>query len=170
MKKLIRFLNERLPLGSSLRSFLDQPQPPNVGWKHTLGSALLFLITIQVLTGGVLIAFFAPTPDHAWESLKYLADHNTMGNLVRGIHVWGSSFLIIVVTLHILRIVFTGSYKRPRELNWTIGLTSNSWFLIYWLSSSLGSKRILGNPGWHRNGIHSTHTRAFYGNFSARRC
>ncbi len=124
MKKLIRFLNERLPLGSSLRSFLDQPQPPNVGWKHTLGSALLFLITIQVLTGGVLIAFFAPTPDHAWESLKYLADHNTMGNLVRGIHVWGSSFLIIVVTLHILRIVFTGSYKRPRELNWTIGLTS----------------------------------------------
>ena len=124
MKQLLRFLAERLPMGSALRAFFYEPQPPNVGWKHTLGSALLFLLTVQFLTGGVLLAFYAPTPDHAWASLKYLADHNTMGNLVRGLHIWGATFLIVMMTLHILRVVYTGSYKRPRELTWVIGLAS----------------------------------------------
>ncbi len=124
MKRLLRFLDERLPLRSVLRALFYEPQPPSVGWKHTLGSALLFLITVQFLTGGVLLAFYAPTPDHAWASLKHLADHNTMGNLVRGLHIWGATFLIVMVTLHILRVVHAGSYKRPRELNWVIGLAS----------------------------------------------
>ncbi len=124
MRTLLRFLDERIPLRSPFRAFLDEPQPSNVGWRHTFGSALLFLLTAQFLTGGVLLAFYAPTPDHAWESLKHLADHNTMGSLVRSLHVWGATFLIVVVTLHILRVVFAGAYKRPRELNWVIGLAS----------------------------------------------
>ena len=85
---------------------------------------LLFLLIVQFLTGGVLLFFYAPTPDHAWESLRHLEEHNKPGDLVRGIHVWGTSFMIVVATLHILRVVFAGAYKRPRELNWMVGVVS----------------------------------------------
>ena len=124
MRALIQFLDERLPLRTPLRAFLSDPQPSSVGWHHTLGSALLFLLIVQFLTGGVLLLFYAPTPDHAWESLRHLEEHNKPGDLVRGIHVWGASFMIVVATLHILRVVFAGAYKRPRELNWMVGMVS----------------------------------------------
>ncbi len=124
MRALIQFLDERLPLRRPLRTFLDDPQPPSVGWRHTLGSSLLFLLTVQFLTGGVLMLFYAPTPDHAWESLRHLEEHNKPGALVRALHVWGASFMIVAVTLHILRVVIAGAYKRPRELNWMAGMLS----------------------------------------------
>ena len=76
MRALIQFLDERLPLRTPLRAFLSDPQPSSVGWHHTLGSALLFLLIVQFLTGGVLLLFYAPTPDHAWESLRHLEEHN----------------------------------------------------------------------------------------------
>ncbi len=115
-------LNQRLPLGPAIRRFLGEPQPPNVGWLHTFGSALLFLLVVQTLTGGVLLLFYAPTPDHAWESLSHLADHVSSVHLVRSLHVWGASLLIVVVTLHILRVVVHGAYRAPRELNWLSGV------------------------------------------------
>ncbi len=124
MRALIQFLDERLPLRTPLRTFLDDPQPPSVGWRHTLGSSLLFLLTVQFLTGGVLMLFYAPTPDHAWESLRHLEEHNKPGALVRALHVWGASFMIVAATLHILRVVIAGAYKRPRELNWMAGMLS----------------------------------------------
>ena len=124
MRALIQFLDERLPLRTPLRAFFSDPQPSSVGWHHTLGSALLFLLIVQFLTGGVLLLFYAPTPDHAWESLRHLEEHNKPGDLVRGVHVWGASFMIVVATLHILRVVFAGAYKRPRELNWMVGVVS----------------------------------------------
>ncbi len=115
-------MNRRLPLGPALRRFLDKPQPPNVGWLHTFGSALLFLLVVQVLSGGVLLLFYAPTPDHAWLSLSYLADHLRSVHLVRSLHFWGATLIIVAATLHILRVVLHGAYQNPRELNWVTGM------------------------------------------------
>ena len=137
MRKLIQFLDERLPLRTPLRAFLGDPQPPSVGWRHTLGSVLVFLLAVQLLTGGVLLLFYAPTPDHAWESLRHLEEHNQPAVLVRGIHVWGTTFLILVATLHILRVVIAGAYKRPRELNWMVGVVGFLLILIFGFTGSL---------------------------------
>ena len=137
MRKLIQFLDERLPLRTPLRAFFGDPQPPSAGWRHTLGSVLVFLLTVQFLTGGVLLLFYAPTPDHAWESLRHLEEHNQPGRLVRGIHVWGTTFMILVATLHILRVVIAGAYKRPRELNWMAGVVGFLLILIFAFTGSL---------------------------------
>ncbi|MFQ5740624.1 MAG: cytochrome b N-terminal domain-containing protein [Acidobacteriota bacterium] len=124
MSGLKDFLNQRLPLAKPLRDFLREPQPENVSWAHTFGSALLFVLFLQVATGGFLMLFYAPTPDHAWESLNYMGENFGSGRLLRSLHVWGASLIILILTLHILRVVFHGAYKRPRELNWVSGMLS----------------------------------------------
>ena len=66
--------------------------------------------------------FYAPTTDHAWESLRFLTENFRSGKVLRGLHMWGASLIVIVSTLHILRVVLHGAYKRPRELNWLFGI------------------------------------------------
>ncbi len=122
IRLLWNFIEARLPLISSVKRFFLEPQPPNVGWFHSLGSALLFLIALQLVTGAVLMLFYAPTPDHAWDSLSYLTENFYSGRILRGMHVWGTTLIVVVTTLHLIRVVIHGSYKIPRELNWVSGM------------------------------------------------
>lgn len=128
MNGLKRFIEERLPVGAALRKFLREPQPDNVSWAHTFGSALLFVLILQVLTGGLLLLFYAPSPASAWESVDYLIANFTSAKLARSLHVWGASLLIVLATAHILRVTIHGAYKRPREINWLSGLAA--FFLV----------------------------------------
>lgn len=124
MSAIRKFLAERLPVGEAVKKFLEEPQPENVSWAHTFGSALLFLLVLQGLTGGVLMTFYAPTPDAAWESIDYLTNNFPSAAVLRSIHVWSATFLIFFVTAHILRVAIQGAYKRPREINWISGMAS----------------------------------------------
>jgi ubiquinol-cytochrome c reductase cytochrome b subunit len=66
------WLDNRTGFRSLRRHALDEPLPPGTGWWFTLGSLLLFGLTIQVVTGIALALFYAPTPDHAWQSVQYI--------------------------------------------------------------------------------------------------
>src|SRR6185295_12869927 len=99
----------------------DEEVPAGTGWLFTLGSVLLGLITIQLLTGAFLTLYYAPTPDHAYESVRFISS-TTSGRLVRGLHHFGASFIIVFLVLHLLRVVAFGSYKPPREVTWLSGL------------------------------------------------
>ena len=100
---------------------LDEPLPAGTGWLFTLGSVLLALIAVQLLTGAFLTLYYAPTPDHAYDSVRFISA-SFAGRLVRGLHHYGASFLVIAVVLHMLRVVVFGAYKRPRELTWVSGI------------------------------------------------
>jgi len=100
---------------------LDEEIPAGTGWLFTLGSVLLALISIQLLTGAFLTLYYAPTPDHAYESVRFISS-TTAGRLVRGLHHFGASFLVVFLVLHLLRVVVFASYKPPRELTWLSGL------------------------------------------------
>jgi quinol-cytochrome oxidoreductase complex cytochrome b subunit len=76
---------------------------------------------LQALTGGTLLIFYAPTPDHAWESLDFLQHHLPIAHLLRSLHSWAASLIVLAASLHLLRVVFHGAYKKPRELNWVTG-------------------------------------------------
>ena len=123
MKRLKAFLSSRLPL-RPVTDFLRQPLPGNVGWAHALGSALLFLLVIQVLTGGALLLYYTPTPEGAWASMNYASELLPGIAYVRSLHTWAASLLVLIATLHVLHTVIEGAYKRPRELNWVSGLAS----------------------------------------------
>jgi ubiquinol-cytochrome c reductase cytochrome b subunit len=86
---------------------------------------VMFVLILQFITGMMLAFYYGGTPDHAWDSVNYI-DHLTymgfpVGRLIRGIHYWGSSIMVIAVGIHLLQVFLWGAYKRPREVMWLVG-------------------------------------------------
>lgn len=120
--RLRDWIEERTGIFAFAKHHLDEPMPPGVGWWQTLGNLLLTLLIFQFITGFALAMFYAPTPDHAHESVQHIMEKVPLGSFIRGLHHWGSSFIMLVVILHILRVFFWGAYKKPRELTWLVGV------------------------------------------------
>ena len=120
-KKLFNWLDERLGLKTIYDVTLDR-KVPKVNWFFTLGSASLFLFVMQGVTGILLTVYYVPTPDHAYDSIQYIMNNVTFGWLIRGIHHWGATLMVIFVFLHMLRVFYFASYKYPRELTWLTGV------------------------------------------------
>ena len=116
------WFDERTAIRSLLRKGLYEAVPVRGAWFYTLGSATLVLIILQLITGIFLTLLFVPSVTEAWQSLNYLKEHDAFGSIVRGIHLWSAYILLFVIGLHMVRTFFSGSYKRPRELNWVTGV------------------------------------------------
>jgi len=116
-----QWLDERLGLSEIYQVVLDR-KVPKVNWWFTMGSASLFLAVVQAITGIMLTVYYVPSPDHAYDSINYIMNEVQFGWLVRGIHHWGASLLVITVFLHMLRVFFYGAYKYPREFTWITGV------------------------------------------------
>ena len=94
---------------------------PKTNWFYTFGSASMILALLQGITGMLLTIYYVPTPDHAYDSIQYIMNDVTFGWLIRGMHHWGATLLVIVVFLHMLKSYFVGAYKYPREITWLTG-------------------------------------------------
>ena len=116
------WLERRLQLTAIRRALLDREVPDRLTWWHTLGSATLTVFLVQVVTGVVLATFYAPAPDHAYESIRFLEREVTNGGLLRALHHWGSSAMVVLVLAHMVRVFAMGAYKYPREPNWLLGV------------------------------------------------
>jgi ubiquinol-cytochrome c reductase cytochrome b subunit len=121
VRRLFEWLHARTGYRGAARVLLDEPLPPGTGWFFTLGSVLLALLSIQFLTGAFLTLYYAPTPDHAYDSVRFISTVSA-GRMVRGLHHYGASFIVVAMALHMLRVIVFGSYKPPRELTWLSGL------------------------------------------------
>ena len=95
---------------------------PRVNWLYTLGSATLLTVLNQGITGILLTIYYVPTPDHAFDSVQYITTQVSAGWLIRGLHHWGGSAMVLLTFLHMLRVIFLGSYKFPREVTWFTGV------------------------------------------------
>jgi ubiquinol-cytochrome c reductase cytochrome b subunit len=120
-ERIVNWFDERIPVKQAWK-FLNKPVPKDLNFLFSLGSCALLLMILQIATGVFLAVYYAPTPDHAYDSIKYIENQIYFGKFIRGVHHWGASLLIIVMTLHILRAFFWGSYKKPRELTWIFGV------------------------------------------------
>ena len=121
-QKTGRWLKERLPLESMVQKVFNEEIPGGASFFYTLGSATLFVFSLQVLTGIWQLFYYVPTIDHAYESLSYLRINVPYGWLIQGIHYWGANIMSILVALHIIRVFIWGAYKKPGELTWLIGV------------------------------------------------
>jgi menaquinol-cytochrome c reductase cytochrome b subunit len=119
---LADWMEERTGIVSLTQTFLYEPVPKKGKWLYTLGSATLFLITLQVLTGILLLFYYVPTADNAWDSIYYIMHDAYFGQYIRGIHFWSANVLLLVIGLHMMRTFLSGSYKAPREMNWVVGV------------------------------------------------
>lgn len=116
------WMEDRSGIVSMLETFLYEPVPKKGKWLYTLGSATLFLITLQFLTGILLLFYYVPTTDDAWNSIYAMMNDTFFGQLIRGMHFWSANVLIVVIGLHMMRTFFSAAYKAPRELNWIVGV------------------------------------------------
>ena len=116
------WLDERLNLAPLIRRLLDEPIPGGASWIYVFGSVTLFLFINQAITGMFLALYYAPTPDSAYASVRFIQDAVSLGGFVRGLHHWGASAMMVAIGLHMLQTYLYGAYKPPREPMWTVGV------------------------------------------------
>ncbi|HTB20518.1 MAG TPA: cytochrome b N-terminal domain-containing protein [Bryobacteraceae bacterium] len=123
MRTIIDWLEHRTGVESAVKSFLYEEIPASAGWHQIIGSMAVFFFVIQVFTGALLAFNYAPTPGEAYNSVKYIMTELTGGPLIRGLHHWGASMMLIIVVLHMIQVFIYGAYKKPREATWMVGVT-----------------------------------------------
>ncbi|MEZ4399666.1 MAG: cytochrome b N-terminal domain-containing protein [Kofleriaceae bacterium] len=99
-----------------------RPLPGGASLAHTLGFSLALLLVLQAVTGALLAFYYSPSTGSAWASVAYIEDQVTMGAFVRGVHRWGMSAVVIVAGLQLVVAAVRGGYRRPREVQWWLGL------------------------------------------------
>ncbi|MGE5636686.1 MAG: cytochrome b [Nocardioidaceae bacterium] len=119
---LVGWLDERAGASPIVRAMLYRKVPKGTNWFYTLGSATMFAFLSQAVTGVFLAMYYVPDPARAYSSASHITNDVFLGELVRGMHRWGATVMIILVFLHMARTFFFGAYKYPRELNWVIGV------------------------------------------------
>src|SRR6056297_2544039 len=121
-KETVDWLDRRLGVRELLHSNLGgYLLPRNVNIWYTLGSVLLALFGLQFLTGLLLLVYYVPDTEKAFASVTVIMNEIPYGWLIRYLHAVGSNIIILFILLHMLSVLFMGSYKRPRELTWLSG-------------------------------------------------
>ncbi len=117
-----RWMDARLPVGRLVwDSFVDYPTPRNLNYWWTFGGILSLCLGVQILTGVVLAMHYTPSAAGAFNSVEHIMRNVNYGWLIRYIHANGASMFFIAVYLHMLRGLYYGSYKAPREILWLLG-------------------------------------------------
>jgi quinol-cytochrome oxidoreductase complex cytochrome b subunit len=117
------WLSDRLGFRSMTDNWLINPVAPKwANWLYCFGGLAFIVLILQILSGIYLAMFFQPNPADAWASIKFIEHSVWMGKFCRSLHRWGAFVLVFFLLVHILRIIYHGAYRPPRELNWISGI------------------------------------------------
>jgi ubiquinol-cytochrome c reductase cytochrome b subunit len=122
LSRVLDFLESRAGARALGRAALDEPVPGGARWSSVSGSLLAGLLAVEMLTGLVLALYYSPSVTTAWASIVFLEERIRCGGLVRALHVFGASAIVLAIAAHYLKVVVSGAYKKPRELIWLTGL------------------------------------------------
>jgi len=140
--KVLQWVEERLPLPSMLRhSAVEYPTPKNLNYWWNFGSLAGFMLITMILTGLFLAMNYAPNALIAFDAVERIMRDVNYGWLIRYLHMNGASMFFIVVYIHILRGLYYGSYKSPREILWWLGLVI---FLLMMATAFMGYVLVWG--------------------------
>lgn len=120
---LLGWLDRRFPVTSTWKAHLSEYYAPkNFNFWYFFGSLALLVLVLQIVTGIFLVMHYKPDAERAFQSVEYIMREVPWGWLVRYMHSTGASMFFVVVYLHMLRGLFYGSYRKPRELVWIFGV------------------------------------------------
>ena len=122
IKQLTDWLDDRSGFKSLIKRFRDEPIPGGARWRYVFGSALTVAFLIQAFTGVLLMTAYSPSSSMAWASVFYIKEQLWMGWFIRGVHHFSAQTLMTLLPFHLLQVVWSGAYRRPRELTWWFGL------------------------------------------------
>ena len=107
---------------SALSRTLAHKVPPGARWSYVWGSATLFALILQVVTGITLALIYTPSTQSAYASVQFISRDGSFSHVVRGMHYFGASAMIVLIGVHLARVYLTAAYKYPREMNWIVGV------------------------------------------------
>lgn len=119
---MLNWLDQRTGFVSMTKDFLTEDVPGGASYWYAFGSATVFAMIIQIITGIFLTFYYSPSAATAWESTKYIIDKVPLGHLVLSLHYWGATAMIAFMMMHMLQVLLWGAYKKPRELQWIVGV------------------------------------------------
>ena len=147
--KLKHWIEVRIGLEELVNRHLRSYRTPRgANFLNTLGFVALIAFIVQVITGIMLLLYYLPHPDHAFQSVQRITNEIPYGWLFRLIHNIGSNIIIAVIIIHLVHVFFRISYKRPREVTWITGCLM---FFLVLLTSITG--QLLP---WHQTGFWQT--------------
>ncbi len=120
-----------------IRAQMSKPVPRGLSWLYTAGTVAAFFFAFQFFTGFLLLMVYVPDEKLAYGSVQAIEHKVPLGALVRQMHAWGASFIVIVLAVHVVKVLWHGSYKRPRELTWVAGFLLQVLTLGFCLSGYL---------------------------------
>ncbi len=118
------WLGDRLPVsGRQFRELTNEPVPYHLKrWWFALGGTPAYLFIVQIFTGILLAFYYEPSPSTAYHSVDFITREVSFGWYIRSVHKWAATLMIVAVILHQIRVFFTGAYRKPREINWIVGM------------------------------------------------
>ena len=122
MSKIYDWFEERLEIQAIADDISTKYVPPHVNIFYCLGGITLTCFLIQVATGFAMTFYYRPTVTEAFASVEYIMTTVNFGWLIRSIHRWSASMMVLSMILHVFRVYLTGGFKKPRELTWMTGV------------------------------------------------
>ncbi|MBF6568645.1 MAG: cytochrome b N-terminal domain-containing protein [Candidatus Binataceae bacterium] len=122
LNRLLDAFEERTGLFKLLGDLARHPVPPGTGWWYVFGSATLMCFIVQVVTGIALATRYIASTGSAYEVLQFITNDAFLGHLLRGMHFFGASLMVLMVGIHMAQVFLMGCYKYPREFNWITGV------------------------------------------------
>lgn len=122
--KVVDWIDERLPIFTLMsKEYGSFPVPKNFNYFWNFGAIAMFMLVTMIITGILLAMHYVPHEDYAFDSVEYIMRDVNNGWALRYLHMNGASFFFIAVYIHIFRGLYYGSFKKPRELLWILGVT-----------------------------------------------
>src|SRR5512147_2943669 len=118
-----KWFDERLPLKSisDVARKKEIPLHRQTIWYY-FGGMTLFLFTVQIITGILLLLYYRPSAEEAFESVQFLMTEVEFGWLVRSIHAWSANLMVFAAFVHLFSVLLLRAYRKPREITWVSGV------------------------------------------------
>ena len=122
MSNVYDWFQERLEIQAIADDITSKYVPPHVNIFYCLGGITLTCFIVQVATGFAMTFYYRPTVTEAFASVEYIMTQVNFGWLIRSVHRWSASMMVLNMILHVCRVYLTGGFKKPRELTWVTGV------------------------------------------------
>lgn len=122
LKAIWRWFDDRTGTSEAVRPLLGHLVPPGAKWWYVFGTATLIAFLVQIATGVALSGMYVASAGNAYPSLQYITHQAALGRLIRGMHYWGASAMVLFIGIHLIRTYLMAAYKYPREMSWVTGV------------------------------------------------